>query len=111
MTLPAPKNLTIYRGDAWVIKLGLTHKDTGLAQDITGLPILAQVKSNTLITTPPLFEFRVERVDTSGIIFLHLTPDDTKLLNSGTYKYDVQVGDQTVLYGDAIIVPDVSRAL
>lgn len=109
MALPKPKNLTIYRGDAWSIQL--TVKDNGTAVDITGFPILAQVKSNTLITTPPLFEIRVEREDTSGIIVLYLTPDDTKLLNAGTYKYDVQVGNHTLMYGDFTILPDVSRAL
>lgn len=107
--IPKQKNLTVYRGDAWAIQLAV--KDNGSVVDLTGIPILSQVKRDTNKTTPYLIQLRVEREDVDGIFVLYLTPEDTANLDSGTYKYDVQVGNSTLIYGDFLIMPDVSRAI
>lgn len=107
--IPQLKNLTMYRGDAWAIQLAV--KDNGSPVDLTGIPILCQVKRDTNKTTPYLIQLRVEREDVNGIFVLYLEPADTENLDARTYKYDVQVGNSTLIYGDFVIMPDVSRAV
>lgn len=105
--MPTRHDLTIYRGDYFAINI--TFKTAGVAQDLTGLPIQAQIRQTTSLTAPLLAQFNIDRDDVNGTITLKLNPADTQKLADGDYVYDLQVGEQTYLSGTLTLIPDVTR--
>ena len=108
MSAPQKLDITIYRGDDYVLSLKIS-KD-GVPQDLTGQPIISQIRKTTALTSPLIAAFTVVRTNESaGEIELHLSGSDTQSLPGGDYKYDLQIHTSTRVYGTATILEDVSR--
>lgn len=105
--LPTTIDFEIYRGDAFSKRMRFSSD--GQPEDLTGKPILAQMRTGTDLNAKLVATFGVYREDANGLISISLSPNDTSNLKAGDYVYDVQVGDRTRVAGTITLVPDVSR--
>ena len=105
--LPVIYDMEIYRGDAFSKRLRFTSD--GVPEDLTGKPVLAQIRTSTELTAKLVATFTITRQDTLGVIDISLNPTDTANLKAGEYYYDVQIGDRTRVTGSVTLIPDVSR--
>lgn len=104
---PERFNFKHYRGDRF--SKSINFKLNGVAEDLTGATILAQVRADEDIASPKLFDFRLSRIDAQGSVEFWLSPADTSSLDAGSYVYDIQINDTTRLYGKFELIGDVSR--
>lgn len=115
MSVPAKQNIAHYRGDTLALLLRLFEDDAQTApSDLAAATVTAQVRATTEATVV-LAEFAVA-VDGNEVA-LRLSPEKSRTLPV-TAVYDVQVdwasddvNVQTVLSGQLISSPDVTRAV
>ena len=114
-------DLSMYRGDnkTWT----LTFKDgNGTAIDITGYTIFFTVKNqnayvdSTSDTTDGLVQKTIvnHTSPSTGVSVLNIVPADTSSLSPTTYKYDMQLKDDsgsilTFIEGNFEVLADVTR--
>ena len=119
MTLPATHNITVYRGDTYTETLTYQEGTEGaeVGRSLTGATIIAQIRTETgaasatasFTCTPD-----ADQVTNPGKFVLTLPPEQSTLLTSTSYVYDVQVtwSDgkvQTLKAGTVTVTQDVSR--
>lgn len=106
--MPQKYNIEHYRGDSF--SQAIVIKSNGVTPDnLSGKTIIAQVRESTDLDAPKLLDFSVARVDAAGEVAIILTPSQTQDMEAGNYVYDLQIGSDTVLYGNFKLIGDVSR--
>lgn len=105
--IPNQYKLRAYRGDSFTITLNF--KSGGVAVDLTGMNIIAQVRESTDLDSEKLFDFSQSVAPLDGRVILSLSPATTQLVEAGSYVWDIQVNDRTYLRGVFELVADVSR--
>ncbi|KAB2970341.1 hypothetical protein [Zoogloea sp.] len=114
MSEPQKEDIKIYRGDDFILSLefGYIDEATGefTAHNLTGQPIIAQIRKTTATNSQLSAAFTINRTDEAvGKIIFKLAGEDTQGLSGGDYKYDIQIYKTTKVYGTATIIEDVSR--
>lgn len=118
MPLPVSKNISLYQGDSFDMKLRLRSMDS-LGQpsnpiDLTGATAIAQIR-DTAAASSVLTSFTIT-IPTStevGMVYLSLSPTQTASLTKGVYDLQITFADnsvRTLLAGSITVTPDVSRA-
>lgn len=105
--IPNNYKLRAYRGDSFTVTLIFKTGDSPV--NLTGKVILAQVRESTDLDAAKLFDFSQSVTPLEGKVILSLTPNTTKLVEAGSYAWDIQVDDRTYLRGVFELVADVSR--
>ena len=115
--LPGTRDITIYRGDTFVLNARLRQKtidgQAGLPLDLTGATVSAQIRVSTESTGVPLATFTGDLGTDIGTVQLSLTPVQTSTLVPGVYDMQVTFADGTVttfLKGSVSVIPDVTHA-
>ncbi len=111
----ADANLLIEQGSTFEVSIKIFESDD-TPRDLTGLVINAQLRRN--YRSRMAVDFAVDVfAPTEGQFKLKLTAQQTKILRSGRYVYDVEVVDDSVapivvaraLQGTARVTPEVTR--
>lgn len=105
--IPSQYKLRAYRGDSFTVTL--IFKADGSPVDLTGKIIIAQVRESTDLDAEKLFDFSQSVTPLEGRVILSLSPVTTKLVEAGSYAWDIQLDDRTYLRGVFELVADVSR--
>ena len=100
-------SLEVYRGQSDSLQIGIVRdeedpnckcKPSEVAQDLTGATVYFTVRlrigdTETVIkkTSVNILEIQIQTPATNGIATIYINPEDTSLLNSGTYYFDVWV--------------------
>lgn len=112
-TLPYKYDLTMYRGDSF--RRTITLKQGGVAVNLTGCTVKAQVRRSAAANAAIVFSFTIENLTPLlGKFDLVVEPAVTATLNIQLCPYDLEVtsADGTVttwLAGNVSVVADVTR--
>lgn len=79
--------ITLTRGDSALITLTLTYKNGDFYEPAEGDKIRFAVKKNFNDLVPPLLILDIP----TDTLLLHISPEDSKQLAYGQYKYDIQL--------------------
>ncbi len=106
----ATYDITHYRGDAFVREF--TFSTANVPDNLSGKTILAQCRNGTSMSSRLMFVFEIDRTrEATGIIELTLPASTTRALSAGTYFWDMQIDDSTILSGEFKLLPDISRSV
>lgn len=97
-------DIRIYRGDSYSMTLEFMNGSDPV--NITA-PVLAQIRKSENLSSGVIATFNAEV--TGNRVVLTLEPADTQSVAAGMYRYDVQVGDKTKIFGRVEIIGDISR--
>lgn len=108
--LPKKYDFQIYRGDYFTKEFRFYDLDLDgnkIPIDLTGAIVKSQVRESTDIKAKLIFEFSIGVFE--NIITITLLPSQTQLIEPGSYVYDLQVNDNTKLFGKIKIIGDITR--
>lgn len=111
MAKPAPRNLTVYRGDKYTHRIVFSNAGNPLPVD--AYTFSAQIRGKAeKDTNEPLAEFNIDTTDAAdGIIVLSLDAEDTQDIVKSKGFWDLQVDpiEKTWLAGSVTFMGDVTR--
>jgi hypothetical protein len=112
MSLPAQKNISIYKGDSYTIVFTLKDPDTEEPVDLTGVEVAAEIRA-TEDAGSALATFTCGHDDDGGTVTLELSPAETTALTvNGVWDVQLTFTDgwvQTYLKGSVTLVKEVTR--
>lgn len=106
--------MRIYQGDSYAGEVPVTNAADGSPADLTGYTALCQLRRQVADLDPVVAASFTTFVENSTV-YLSLDKSITRLLQA-RYVYDVELTApdgtvSTVLWGDAIVVPEVTRPM
>ena len=81
------KTITLTRGDSANISLTLTYNNGDFYEPVDGDQIRFAVKKDFNDLVPPLLVINIP----TNTLLLHISPEQSKQLAYGQYKYDIQL--------------------
>lgn len=108
--LPTKYDFQIYRGDYFTKEFRFYDLDSDgnkIPLDFTNAIVKSQCRDSTDIKSKLIFEFTVGVFE--NVITITLLPNQTQLIEPGSYVYDLQINDNTKLFGKIKIVGDVTH--
>lgn len=111
MAKPAPRNLTVYRGDDYTHRIVFSNNGNPLPVDAYTFSAQIRAKAEK-DSAEPLAEFDIDMADAAdGIITLSLDAEDTQDISKGKGFWDLQVDPikKTWLAGSVTFIGDVTR--